>query len=126
MESMMMNDMKQPTNDGMNLNPLIGFALGAVVGAAIALLMAPASGERTRRRIGSVAKQWGNDAGRSIQDMRENVTDTVNDVATGLGADAKSAIDAGLEALRHESDGSESRTGSRVAQAMKSVLPRGL
>ncbi len=89
-----MNDMKQSKNDGMNLNPLIGFALGAVVGAAIALLMAPASGEQTRRKLSSVAQRLGNDAGRSIQDIRENVTDTVKEVATELGADARSAIDA--------------------------------
>jgi gas vesicle protein len=36
---------------------LLAFALGAVAGAAVALLYAPASGEETRRRIGDKTRE---------------------------------------------------------------------
>lgn len=121
-----MNDNRQSSNDGFDLNPLIGFALGAVVGAAVALLMAPTSGEHTRRRLSTAARRWGNDAGQSFQEMRDSVTDKVTEVATGLGADAKSALDTGLDALRHDGDGHDARSASRVAQALKPAPPRGL
>jgi len=75
----------------------------------IGLLLAPASGEKTRRRIGETARRMGSDARHTVEQARETVTDA----ATGLGADVKSAIDAGREAFRHDGEG---RPASRIAQ----------
>jgi gas vesicle protein len=36
---------------------LVGFALGAITGAAVALLFAPASGEETRRKLAEKARE---------------------------------------------------------------------
>jgi gas vesicle protein len=36
---------------------LLAFALGALAGAAVALLYAPASGEETRRRLGDKSRE---------------------------------------------------------------------
>jgi gas vesicle protein len=36
---------------------LVAFALGALAGAAVALLYAPAAGEETRRRLGDKARE---------------------------------------------------------------------
>ena len=40
---------------------IVAFVLGAVTGAAVALLMAPATGEETRRMLGEKARE-GRDA----------------------------------------------------------------
>ena len=37
---------------------LTAFLLGAAVGAGVALLLAPQSGEETRRRLGETALEW--------------------------------------------------------------------
>jgi gas vesicle protein len=36
---------------------LVAFVLGAIAGAAVALLVAPASGEETRRKLGEKARE---------------------------------------------------------------------
>ena len=36
---------------------LVAFMLGAIAGAAVALLVAPASGEETRRKLGERARE---------------------------------------------------------------------
>ena len=105
-----MNDLKQGNDDTRSFAPIIGFAIGAVVGAGVALLLAPASGERTRRRIGNVALQWSRDARNTFADAR--------DAATGLGEDVKSAIDAGREAFRHDGEPRTARSASRIAQTI--------
>jgi hypothetical protein len=46
-------------NGGMSMT---GFLLGAVVGAGLALLLAPATGGETRRKLGETAKKIGNRA----------------------------------------------------------------
>jgi len=104
-----MNDNRQGNDDGRSFGPVIGFAVGALVGGVLGLLLAPASGEKTRRRIGETARRMGSDARHTVEQARETVTDA----ATGLGADVKSAIDAGREAFRHDGEG---RPASRIAQ----------
>ena len=86
---------------------LLSFLLGGVVGAGIALLLAPQSGEETRRKIKSLA-----------EDVRDKTTDyideakgTVNtyvDKSKGFYEEKKSlvtsAIDAGKEAYEKEKE----------------------
>jgi gas vesicle protein len=63
---------------------LVAFALGAVAGAAIALLYAPTSGEETRKKLGEKAREGRDRAealakqGREFVDrQRENITAAV-------------------------------------------------
>ena len=50
---------------------MIGFMLGAIAGAAVALLMAPASGEETRRRLGEKAREGRDKASEAARQSRE-------------------------------------------------------
>lgn len=86
---------------------LISFLLGGVVGAGLALLLAPQSGQETRRRIRELS-----------DDIREKTTDYVGktkDKVAGMVDDGreyyeerksiiKSAIDAGKEAYEKEKE----------------------
>jgi gas vesicle protein len=47
---------------------ILAFVLGAVTGAAVALLMAPASGEETRRKLADRARE-GADKAREVADQ---------------------------------------------------------
>lgn len=47
-----------------------GFMLGAIVGASVALLFAPAAGTDTRRKLGETAKRLGSAARDKIQEGR--------------------------------------------------------
>ena len=109
-----MNDNKQGNDDGRSFAPIIGFTLGALVGAGVALLLAPASGERTRERLGGVARRLSRDARHGFDEARE----TVSEAASNLGGDVKAAIDAGREAFRHDGKSREPRPGSRIAQTL--------
>jgi len=51
----------------------VAFLLGAVAGAAVALLYAPASGEDTRRRLAEKARQGRERAQEAVRDGREFV-----------------------------------------------------
>lgn len=70
---------------------LMGFVVGAAVGAGIALLFAPATGADTRRSIGRVAGR-----------IRHRLDDTVHDAQKRMGElreDVGSAIDSGRKAF---------------------------
>ena len=69
----------------------MGFVLGAVCGAALALLFAPAAGNETRRRLGETARKLKTDMGQHLDTAREKMGDIRNDV--------KSAVDSGREAF---------------------------
>ncbi len=56
-----------------------GLILGAVLGAGIALLTAPDSGNRTRRRIRRVATDAKESAGDQLEDFAEDVKRRVDD-----------------------------------------------
>lgn len=107
-----MNDTQQSNDDGRSIAPILGFALGALVGAGLALLLAPTSGEKTRRRLGNAARRMGRDARHTFDEARE----TVSEAASGLGVDVKSAMDAGREAFRHDGKPRESHPSSKAAQ----------
>ena len=67
------------------LNFVSGLLLGAVIGAGVALLTAPQSGRRTRRRIQ-----------RTAVDLRENATDRWDDLAE----DVKGRVDDAIQGAR--------------------------
>jgi len=54
---------------------IVGFVVGAALGAGIALLMAPDSGEETRRRIGETAKRIKHTARHRFEDLKDTLVD---------------------------------------------------
>lgn len=88
---------------------LIGFALGAAVGAGLALLLAPDNGKGTRQRLASSARRWRESAGHAIDQARDTVAE--------LGTDAKSAIQAGHDAFLHDLATRESRLERGMSRA---------
>ena len=69
----------------------IGFVLGALVGAGIALLMAPGTGRETRRRIVDTGRRLGGEARSKLDEARAAADD--------LKQEARSALKAGREAI---------------------------
>lgn len=60
---------------------VVAFVLGAVTGAAVALLMAPATGEETRRLLAEKAREGrekAGDAARQGREMWNRQRDTLN------------------------------------------------
>ncbi|OGF22914.1 MAG: hypothetical protein A2V63_09540 [Candidatus Eisenbacteria bacterium RBG_19FT_COMBO_70_11] len=87
----------------------MGFALGAAVGAGLALLLAPDSGKKTRDRLASTARRWSKNAEHAIDQARDTVSE--------LGTDAKSALEAGQHAFQHDRATRESRSERRASHA---------
>jgi gas vesicle protein len=59
---------------------IVAFVLGAITGAAVALLMAPASGEDMRRMLGDKAREGrdrANEAARQGRDMWNRQRETI-------------------------------------------------
>jgi gas vesicle protein len=52
-------------------NVIVAFVLGALAGAAAALLMAPAAGEETRRKLGERAREGRNTFASAVERGRE-------------------------------------------------------
>lgn len=63
-----------------NSKLLLGFLVGAAVGGALGILLAPDKGSETRRRI--VEKS--NDLGDSLSSFGDTVKDKFNDVVDGV------------------------------------------
>jgi gas vesicle protein len=78
---------------------VVTFVLGAIVGAAVALLLAPASGEETRRTLADKAKEGRDKASGAARQGREFIDRQRDHLST--------AIDRGREAY-NQARGSES------------------
>ena len=104
-----MNDASNTPGTSNTASNLMSLALGAVVGAGIALLLAPESGKRTRQRLASTARRWTNAAGHAMDQAR--------DTASELGADAKSAIKAGQDAFTRDRAARETRSEHRTSHS---------
>ena len=83
-----MNDQNASAASGL----LVGIIIGAAAGAALALLLAPAPGEETRRRIGDAARKLSGEGKRKFDDLRDAAQDRVSEV--------KDAVRAGRDAYR--------------------------
>lgn len=77
----------------MHAKDLVMFLGGAAVGAAVALLMAPESGEKTRRRI----KRFYEDEKEKLVDAYEQARDEVKDEARRVGRRVKREIKSRLQ-----------------------------
>jgi len=62
-----------------NSKVLIGFLVGAAIGGALGILLAPDKGEETRRRI----IEKGNDLGDSISEFGGTIKDKFNQMVNG-------------------------------------------
>lgn len=100
-----MNDDRRGSDSSGAVPVIAGFALGAIIGAGLALLFAPKTGEDMRASLGDGAKKLRHDAMDKLDQARDSVTE--------LGASTRSAIDAGREAFQH--DGNK-RDGRQVAR----------
>ena len=95
---------------------ITGFVMGALVGAGIALLMAPATGSDTRRRLRDTAQRLKNAAGNKLGDAQSTIGE--------IRDDAKSAFAAGREAYtRNRQQRNPSDTESPFATEPASPRP---
>jgi gas vesicle protein len=76
--------------------PLLWFMIGSAVGAGIALLMAPASGVETRRRIGQTSRNLGSKVKTGVNRVGGHLS--------GLKEDVQSAVHSGRETFSRERD----------------------
>jgi gas vesicle protein len=94
-----MYELQQSENQMTRKAPPAGsLVLGALVGAGIALLLAPATGKDVRRHVGTTAKRVGGNAKGVIGKARQ----TIN----GLKQDAQASMQRGIstfEQTRHPS-----------------------
>ena len=85
---------------------LTSFLLGAVIGAGVALMLAPEAGPEMRRKIGEAAKGLGGDLGDRLG--------TVKDDLKQRASDLKSAVGAGRDAYARARTGDEPVPTSNV------------
>ena len=76
---------------------LLSFLLGGVVGAGLALLVAPQAGEETRRKIKELADDIKDKTNEYINETREKVT-AAADEGRGYYDEKKSLVKAAIEA----------------------------
>jgi gas vesicle protein len=77
--------------DGAGVGPLF---LGLALGAGLALLLAPQSGEETRRSIARRARRAQQAAQDFVEDVSETVADKFNDVRSTVGERIEATFDA--------------------------------
>jgi gas vesicle protein len=81
MQDQRFNDMA--ANGGFNL---LTFLAGAAVGAGVALLLAPSTGEETRRRLIDGARRMGQNVGDTVNTAKDELNRRTDDVRTAVSA----------------------------------------
>jgi gas vesicle protein len=87
-----MHDLQSMSTHGTSRKVKPNFVVGALVGAGLALLLAPAAGKDTRRRLGTTAKKLGGNARNVFGRTRESIR--------GIQEDARNAVERGREEYR--------------------------
>lgn len=70
-------------NDRSGASGISGFMLGAIVGAGVALLFAPAAGNDTRRKLGETAKRLGSAARDKMEEGRDKLREGTDKIREG-------------------------------------------
>jgi gas vesicle protein len=65
---------------------LVAFLLGAAVGAGVALLIAPQSGEETRKKLGEGARKLRDELDDKVHSAREDLKHRAGDLKAAIGA----------------------------------------
>lgn len=79
-----------------NNNAMVGALMlvaGGIIGAGVALLFAPQSGERTRRDITRYAKKTKH----KVEDVVDELTDSISDMADTVGDKVADIVDRGKD-----------------------------
>ena len=63
---------------------MVAFMLGAIAGAAVALLVAPATGEETRRKLGEKAREGRDKASEAARQGREFIRNQRDGLSTAF------------------------------------------
>jgi|SwirhirootsSR2_FD_contig_31_11862556_length_845_multi_3_in_0_out_0_1 gas vesicle protein len=71
----------QSTNTG---GAALGFLCGALLGASVALLMAPASGTETRRKLGETARRLRREMPEKARGLANQARNTIGAVKEGV------------------------------------------
>jgi len=87
------------SNNGNSGNVLAAFMIGAIAGAAVALLYAPASGEETRKRIAERAREGREKAETLAREGREFIARQRETLSTAVASGRKAFEDARKESL---------------------------
>jgi len=105
MNEQMNSDLVRGSNAMNGSNVIMGFIVGAAVGAGFALLFAPCSGTETRRRLGDKAREWGSTMGDNLQKTGGRLStlkDNVQGHLSELKDDVKTAVASGKDAFVRE------------------------
>lgn len=65
-------------------------AVGAIIGAGAAILLAPSSGQETRRRIGNEASKLGHAAMDAVREQKDEALRSLSQVANGAVGSSQS------------------------------------
>lgn len=82
---------------------IAGFVLGSLVGAGMALLLAPATGAETRRRVGRAARDAGEKARSLAVDLGHELKDGARDAKSRLDG-MRERVARGVDDVRHDID----------------------
>lgn len=93
-------------NDGAAGTIITAFVLGALTGAAVALLMAPATGEETRRILGEKAREGADRAAEAARQGRDFVDRQKGTIS--------SAVERGREAYQQARSGRPAGEGGEA------------
>ncbi len=96
------------------------FLIGGFVGASVALLFAPRSGEETRRYLENKYREGADSLNRRVKEGRQYV----GDLREGVSAKVEETLDAGRETIARQKDqlSSAIEAGRRAYQEEKAKL----
>ena len=107
--------MNESTQDfGRGTGGMVGFLIGAAVGAGVALLFAPATGVETRRRLGEQANRLRSRVGDGMGDVKGRIGDLKQDVGN--------AVDAGRQAFTRDREARRTDRGSSLGSTIGSNI----
>jgi gas vesicle protein len=103
---------------------MIAFSLGALFGAGMALFIAPQTGEKTRKELGTKSKKWKKQAGKRLDEASETLKETggewledagemVEDWSSGIAEVVEEGIQSIRSAVQDEIEKVEKRIGKK-------------